>query len=84
MSVPPGQSDTYKRQWIVDPEKETLLEIRDLVATPPRGSRPLPPGDDGRPRRLDAEDMPDRFHKPGELAGYQLFAVAEWTDEQPE
>ncbi|MFV2172594.1 CU044_5270 family protein [Actinomadura sp. LOL_016] len=80
----PKQLGTYKRQWIIDPDKGALLEMRDLVATPPKGSRrPLPSGDDGKPRSLDAEDMPDRFHKPGELAGYQLFAVAEWTDEQP-
>lgn len=79
----PKQLGTYERQWIIDPDKGALLAIRDLVATPPKGSRPLPPGDLGQQRSLDAEDMPDRFHKPGELAGYQLFAVAEWTDEQP-
>ncbi|MBE1532672.1 CU044_5270 family protein [Actinomadura algeriensis] len=79
----PKQLGTYTRQWIIDPDKGALLAIRDLVATPPKGSRPLPPGDLGQRRSLDAEDMPDRFHKPGELAGYQLFAVAEWTDEQP-
>ena len=27
--------------------------------------------------------MPDRFHKPGEMAAYQAFAVAQWTDAQP-
>ncbi|OLT32564.1 hypothetical protein BJF79_08355 [Actinomadura sp. CNU-125] len=79
----PKQLGTYTRQWIIDPEKGALLAIRDLVATPPKGSRPLPPGDLGQQRSLDAEDMPDRFHKPGELAGYRLFAVAEWTDERP-
>ncbi|WP_026405101.1 CU044_5270 family protein [Actinomadura rifamycini] len=80
----PKQLGTYERQFIVDPAKGALLEIRDVVATPPKGSRTLPPGDDGKPRSLRAENMPDRFHKPGELAGYQLFTVAEWTDERPE
>jgi hypothetical protein len=27
--------------------------------------------------------MPDRFHKPGELAAYKAFEVAEWTNAQP-
>jgi hypothetical protein len=79
----PKQLGTYRRQWIVDPASGRLLAIRDLVAKPPHGSRPLPPGDDGKPRRLKAEDMPDRFLKPGEVSSYQLFAVAEWTDHAP-
>ncbi|SFP79974.1 MULTISPECIES: CU044_5270 family protein [Actinomadura] len=79
----PKQLGTYRRQFIVDPATGSLLAIRDLVATPPRGSRPLPPGDDGKPRALKAEDMPDRFHRPGELAAYQAFEVTEWTDAPP-
>ncbi|GAA4105053.1 CU044_5270 family protein [Actinomadura miaoliensis] len=79
----PKQLGTYRRQWIVDPAGGRLLAIRDVVATPPRGSRPLPPGDNGRPRALKAENMPDRFHRPGELASYELFEVAEWTDTPP-
>ncbi|TDD73883.1 hypothetical protein E1293_30340 [Actinomadura darangshiensis] len=79
----PEQLGTYKRQFIVDPAKGRLLAIRDLVATPPHGSRELPPGDDGQPRELKAKDMPDRFHKPGEMAAYQVFEIAEWTDADP-
>ncbi|MFD0899041.1 CU044_5270 family protein [Actinomadura sediminis] len=79
----PKRLGTYTRQWIVDPGEGALLEIRDLVATPPKGSRAIPPGDDGKPRSIEAANMPDRFHKPGELAGYQLFAVAEWTNDKP-
>ncbi|WUI00317.1 CU044_5270 family protein [Spirillospora sp. NBC_00431] len=79
----PKQLGTYRRQFIVNPDTGTLLAIRDLVAEPPRGSRKLPPGDDGRPRSLKAKDMPDRFHRPGELASYQAFAVTEWTDADP-
>jgi hypothetical protein len=79
----PKQLGTYLRQWIIDPAGGRLLAIRDLVATPPHGSRTLPPGDDGKPRRLKAEDMPDRFHRPGEVSSYQLFAVAEWTNTPP-
>ncbi|WP_067827214.1 CU044_5270 family protein, partial [Actinomadura kijaniata] len=79
----PKQLGTYRRQFIIDPAAGRLLAIRDLVVKPPRGSRPLPPGDDGRPRRLEARDLPDRFHKPGELAGYQIFEVSEWTDAEP-
>lgn len=79
----PKQLGTYRRQFIVDPATGSLLAIRDLVASPPRGSRELRPGDDGKPRALKAEDMPDRFHRPGELAAYQAFEVTEWTDAQP-
>ncbi|MFF4238478.1 CU044_5270 family protein [Actinomadura geliboluensis] len=79
----PKQLGTYRRQFIVAPGTGSLLAIRDLVATPPHGSRPLPPGDNGKPRSLKAENMPDRFHKPGELAAYQAFEVAEWTNAQP-
>jgi Sigma-70, region 4 len=79
----PKQLGTYRRQWIIDPADGRLLAIRDLVATPPHGSRALPPGDDGKPRRLKAKDMPDRFHRPGEVSSYQVFAVAEWTNTPP-
>ncbi|MEV5829297.1 CU044_5270 family protein [Spirillospora sp. NPDC052242] len=79
----PKQLGTYKRQWIIDPDEGALLAIRDLVVTPPKGTRELPPDDVHTARSLKAEDMPDRFHEPGELAAYQLFAVAEWTDERP-
>lgn len=79
----PKQLGTYRRQWIIDPANGTLLAIRDLVAKPPHGSRPLPPGDNGRPRSLKAANMPDRFHRPGELASYQVFEVSEWTNAEP-
>ncbi|MFI0484136.1 CU044_5270 family protein [Actinomadura sp. 9N215] len=79
----PKQLGTYRRQFILNPDTGTLLAIRDLVADPPRGSRKLPPGDDGQPRSLRAEDMPDRFHRSGELASYQAFAVTEWTNTEP-
>ncbi|MFC6879189.1 MULTISPECIES: hypothetical protein [Actinomadura] len=79
----PKQLGTYRRQWIVDPANGTLLAIRDLVAKPPHGSRPLPPGDNGRPRSLKAANMPDRFHRPGELASYEVFEVSEWTNAEP-
>ncbi|RSM98260.1 hypothetical protein DMB42_45550 [Nonomuraea sp. WAC 01424] len=72
------------RQWIIDPGKGTLLAVRDLVATPPHGSRELPPGDDGKPRRLTVGDQPDRFHKPGEVSGDETYEVAEWTDTAPD
>jgi hypothetical protein len=77
------QLGTYQRQWIIDPASGRLLAIRDLVARPPHGSRPLPPGDDGKPRRLTVADMPDRFLKTGEVASYQVFAVTEWTNTPP-
>ncbi|MFB4305688.1 CU044_5270 family protein [Actinomadura sp. GTD37] len=79
----PKQLGAYRRQFIVAPGAGSLLAIRDLVVTPPHGSRPLPPGDDGKPRSLKAKDMPDRFHKPGEMIAYQAFDVAEWTDANP-
>ncbi|GAA1888381.1 CU044_5270 family protein [Actinomadura bangladeshensis] len=79
----PRQLGTYRRQFIVAPDAGSLLAIRDLVVTPPHGSRPLPPGDDGKPRSLKARNMPDRFHKPGEMVAYQAFEVAEWTDAKP-
>ncbi|XVQ10611.1 CU044_5270 family protein [Spirillospora sp. CA-255316] len=79
----PKQLGTYRRQFIVDPDKGRLLAIRDLVATPPKGSRKLPTGDDGKPRSLKAEHMPDRFHRPGELAAYEVFEITEWTDREP-
>ncbi|GAA4053736.1 hypothetical protein GCM10022214_00340 [Actinomadura miaoliensis] len=44
----PKQLGTYQRQWIIDPVGGRLLAIRDLVATPPHGSRARPPGDDRR------------------------------------
>jgi hypothetical protein len=78
----PKQLGTYRRQFIVDPAGGSLLAIRDLVATPPHGGLKLPPGDRGEPRSLKAGDMPDRFHRPGELAAYQAFEIAEWTDVQ--
>lgn len=84
LSTAPEQLGTYRRQWIIDPGTGTLLAIRDLVATPPRGSRDLPPGDDGRPRRLTAATQPDRFHKPGEVSEYETYEVAEWTDTAPQ
>ncbi|MEV5749592.1 CU044_5270 family protein [Actinoallomurus sp. NPDC052308] len=76
----PKQLGTYQRQWIIDPGTGTLLAMRDVVATPPHGSRRLPPGDDGRPRALRVQDMPDRFHRPGEVSSYEVYAVAEWTN----
>ncbi|GAA1726686.1 CU044_5270 family protein [Nonomuraea bangladeshensis] len=79
----PKQLGTYRRQWIIDPDNGTLLAMRDLVATPPHGSRDLPPGDDGKPRRLTTESQPDRFHEPGEVSEYETYEVAEWTDEAP-
>ncbi|MFC5750420.1 CU044_5270 family protein [Actinomadura rugatobispora] len=79
----PKQLGTYRRQFIVDPGKGMLLAVRDLVATPPKGSLRLPPGDDGKPRSLKAENMPDRFHRPGEPASYKVFEIAEWTDAEP-
>ncbi|MCO5996024.1 CU044_5270 family protein [Actinoallomurus rhizosphaericola] len=79
----PKQLGTYRRQWIIDPGTGTLLAVRDLVATPPHGSRRLPPGDDGRPRTLRVQDMPDRFHRPGEVSSYTVYAVTEWTNAKP-
>ncbi|MFI0448934.1 CU044_5270 family protein [Actinomadura sp. 6N118] len=79
----PKQLGTYRRQWIIDPATGALMAIRDLVATPPRGSRKLPPGDDGKPRSLQVKDMPDRFHKPGEIASYKAYELGEWTDTEP-
>jgi hypothetical protein len=79
----PKQLGTYRRQWIIDPGNGALLAIRELVATPPHGSRKLPPGDDGKPRRLTVDTQPDRFHKPGEVSQYEVYAVAEWTDAAP-
>lgn len=79
----PKQLGTYRRQFVVDPATGSLLAIRDLVARPPHGSRPLPPGDNGRPRALRAKDMPDRFHEPGEVAAYRAFETTEWTNAQP-
>ncbi|GAA4617036.1 hypothetical protein GCM10023195_75910 [Actinoallomurus liliacearum] len=79
----PKQLGTYERQWIIDPAGGRLLAIRDLVATPPHGSRTLPPGDDGKPHRLTVADMPERFLKKGEVAEYQVFAVTEWTNKTP-
>ncbi|MEV5703938.1 CU044_5270 family protein [Actinoallomurus sp. NPDC052274] len=76
----PKQLGTYRRQWIIDPGTGTLLTMRDVVATPPHGSRRLPPGDDGKPRALRVQDMPDRFHRPGEVSSYEVYAVAEWTN----
>ncbi|WP_131739328.1 CU044_5270 family protein [Actinomadura roseirufa] len=79
----PQQLGTYRRQFIIDPAAGKLLAIRDLVVTPPHGSRRLPPGDNGKPRILRADQMPDRFHRPGEPVSYQVFEVAEWTNERP-
>ncbi|GAA4619585.1 CU044_5270 family protein [Actinoallomurus vinaceus] len=79
----PKQLGTYRRQWIIDPGTGTLLAVRDLVATPPHGSRRLPPGDDGKPRTLRVQDMPDRFHRPGEVSSYEVYAIAEWTNSGP-
>jgi hypothetical protein len=79
----PKQLGTYRRQWIIDPARGTLLAVLDVVATPPKGSRELPPGDDGRPRRLTVDNQPDRFHKPGEVSTYEVYTVAEWTDTEP-
>ncbi|WP_433177983.1 CU044_5270 family protein [Actinoallomurus sp. CA-150999] len=79
----PKQLGTYRRQWIIDPATGTLLAVRDLVATPPHGSRKLPPGDDGKPRTLRVQDQPDRFHRPGEVSSYKVYAVAEWVNSEP-
>ncbi|MBO2460112.1 CU044_5270 family protein [Actinomadura violacea] len=79
----PKQLGTYTRELIVDPARGMLLAVQDLVATPPKGGRPLPPGDDGKPRSLAAKNMPDRFSRPGDLASYQAFEVAQWTDQAP-
>jgi hypothetical protein len=79
----PKQLGTYTRELIVDPARGTLLAVRDLVATPPKGRRPVPAGDDGKPRALEAKNMPDRFSRPGDLASYQAFEVAQWTDQAP-
>lgn len=79
----PKQLGTYRRQWIINPGNGTLLAMRDVVATPPHGSRRLPPGDDGKPRRLTVGSQPDRFHKPGEVSEYETYEVAEWTDTAP-
>lgn len=79
----PKQLGTYRRQWIINPGNGTLLAMRDVVATPPHGSRKLPPGDDGKPRRLTVATQPDRFHKPGEVSEYETYEVAEWTDTAP-
>ncbi|GAA4589065.1 hypothetical protein GCM10023194_42330 [Planotetraspora phitsanulokensis] len=79
----PKQLGTYRRQWIIDPDNGTLLAVRDLVATPPHGSRELPPGDDGKPRRLTVDTQPDRFHKRGEVSDYEVYAKAEWSDAVP-
>ncbi|MEV4001125.1 CU044_5270 family protein [Actinomadura sp. NPDC049753] len=83
MFIAPRQLGTYRRQFIVDPATGSLLAIRDLVVRPPHGSKPLPTGDNGRPRALRAKDMPDRFHKPGEVAAYRAFEIAGWTDARP-
>ncbi|QKW39313.1 CU044_5270 family protein [Actinomadura sp. NAK00032] len=83
MFTAPKQLGTYRRQFIIAPDAGSLLAIRDLVVTPPHGSRPLPPGDDGKPRSLKARNMPDRFHKPGEMISYKAFEVTEWTNAQP-
>ncbi|MWA05810.1 hypothetical protein F8568_036735 [Actinomadura sp. LD22] len=83
MYTAPKQLGTYRRQFIIDPANGSLLAIRDLTATPPKGSRPLPPGDDGKPRSLKARDMPDRFNRPGDLVSYQAFETAEWTNANP-
>ncbi|WP_049559339.1 CU044_5270 family protein [Nonomuraea sp. SBT364] len=82
LSTAPRQLGTYRRQWIINPAGGTLLAMRDLVATPPRGSRTLPPGDDGKPRRLTAATQPDRFHRPGEVSAYETYE-GEWTDVAP-
>ncbi|MDL4771952.1 CU044_5270 family protein [Actinomadura xylanilytica] len=79
----PKQLGTYRRQWIIDPASGLLLATRDLVMTPPHGSKKLPPGDDGKPRSLEVKDMPDRFHKPGEMVAYEAYEVTEWTDKKP-
>ncbi|SEG72611.1 hypothetical protein SAMN04489712_11019 [Thermomonospora echinospora] len=79
----PKQLGTYRRQWIINPANGTLLAVQDLVATPPKGSRRLPPGDDGKPRRLTVDYQPDRFHRPGEVSSYEVYTVTEWTDTQP-
>ncbi|MFB4276177.1 CU044_5270 family protein [Nonomuraea sp. MTCD27] len=83
LSTAPEQLGTYRRQWIINPDDGTLLAMRDLVATPPRGSRSLPPGDDGRPRRLTVGSQPDRFHQPGEVSEYETYEITEWTDTAP-
>ncbi|WP_067485749.1 CU044_5270 family protein [Actinomadura hibisca] len=77
------QLGTYRRQWIVDPSRGLLLAIRNVVAVPPHGSRKMPRGDDGRPRRVTVADTPDRFHKPGEVASYEVFEKTEWTNAKP-
>ncbi|MFI9560285.1 CU044_5270 family protein [Nonomuraea endophytica] len=83
LSTAPRRLGTYRRQWIINADNGTLLAMRDLVATPPRGSLDLPPGDDGKPRRLTVGSQPDRFHKPGEVSEYETYKVVEWTDTAP-
>ncbi|SPL88417.1 unnamed protein product [[Actinomadura] parvosata subsp. kistnae] len=79
----PQQLGKYHRQLIVNPDTGILLAIVDRVASPPRGRREIGSGDDGRPRVLEAKNMPDRFSRPGDLASYQAFEVAEWTNTPP-
>ncbi|WP_019632165.1 CU044_5270 family protein [Actinomadura atramentaria] len=79
----PKRLGTYRRQWIIDPKRGLLLAVRDLVVTPPHGSLPLPSGDRGQHRVLRVSDVPDRFHKPGEIVDYEVYEVAEWTDRGP-
>ncbi|GAA2431737.1 hypothetical protein GCM10010191_51990 [Actinomadura vinacea] len=80
----PKQLATYRRQMIIDPDAGTLLAIRHLVDKPPRGRKKLPSGDLGQTRWLKAENMPDRFHRPGELASYEVYEVTEWTNAEPQ
>jgi len=79
----PMQLGTYRRQWIIDPAHGRLLAVRDLTATPPHGHGPYTTRDSGARTRLEVDDMPDRFHKRGDLAGYVVYEVAEWTNAGP-
>ncbi|MBW8485732.1 CU044_5270 family protein [Actinomadura parmotrematis] len=79
----PVQLGSYRREWVIDPAKGALLAIQDRMVAPPRGSRKMPPGDDGKPRSLRAKDMPERFFAPGDLTGYQVFEDTGWTDGPP-
>ncbi|MBO2448041.1 CU044_5270 family protein [Actinomadura barringtoniae] len=83
LSTAPRQLGTYRRQWIIDPARGMVLAIRDLTATPPHGHGPYTRRDSGKMTRIEVNDMPDRFHKPGELVAYTVYETAEWTNAGP-
>ena len=78
----PKQLGTYRRQWIINPANGTLLAIRDLVATPPHGSRRSPRETTASPAVSTVESQPDRFSKPGDVSEYETYEVR-WTDTAP-